>query len=142
MRRLALAVVLLLTLLTTACTMWPEKKNPTWKSATSAEQLNRLLWDGISAQKWDDIRDRFASTAVYNDSHVSISGRDAILDHLKKQTIGAVQIGEVQSQPAGADLVSTYIVQMEGRGAMRAMTVWQEAGNRWVIVAHSVTTVP
>jgi hypothetical protein len=69
----------------------------------------------------------------------------AFLAHVKAFDITDFHVGEIASQPAGADLVVTYVINLKGTingqplpaGPFTMMSVWQEVGGKWLLIAHS-----
>ena len=139
MRKTALVVLTLLVVLTSGCNMWTEKKNPSWKQATSGEHLGRLLWDDLASSRWDSVERRVAEFAIVTDGSRSHSGRDAVVSYFKSLHVPSAQIGELESRMNGADLVTTYTVAIGSAEPKRMLTVWQQVGDDWLLVAHSST---
>jgi len=135
MRKL-LGVVLLMAL-ASGCTVYPEQKAPTWAGATRSERFNQLFWHNVETKDWARVQEHVAPLAMFQLGDQKASGLADIVTLLKAADVQSVQIGDVESQPAGADLVTTYTLTIAGKPPMHAMTVWQQAGKHWVIVAHS-----
>ena len=135
--RKVLAALVLSAMVMSGCTVYPEHKAPSWAGATRSERFNFLFWNGVANKKWQEVSDHVAPLAIFTLGDQRASGKEAVLAALKNESIESVQIGEVESQPAGADLVTTYTLTFAGKPPMHAMTVWQQAGKHWVIVAHS-----
>ena len=131
--------VLLLASLMAGCTAWPEKKKTDWKSTTRTERLNELFWDDVANKKWSAVKDHLAPLAVLTEADKKTTGAKEITTRLESLGVSGVQVGEVESQPAGADLVTSYVLATAGRPPMRVLAVWQPAGNRMVVVALSLT---
>ncbi len=139
MRALRILLVLSLLGMLSACSMWSEKKTDNWKSATRAESLNQLFWEDVAKGRWSTVKEHVAPLAVFKDGEASVTGAEAVIENLKSAHISAAQVGEVQSQPAGSDLVTTYTLSIDSRPPVHALTVWQQVGKTWVIVAHSAS---
>jgi hypothetical protein len=143
-RRLVLPLCIALLLGTIACTMWAEKKTSAWNSATSGEQLERLFWQDVKAQNWKSIESRLAPMMVTLNRSGALD-RAGTLEYLKSFAIEDIQVGEIESRPAGADLVVTFTVSARGtvngrpfaKSPLRMMSVWQQLSKGWVLVAHS-----
>jgi Domain of unknown function (DUF4440) len=138
--RKTFAMLVLLAMVTSGCTVYPEKKAPSWTGATRSERFNQLFWENVATKNWSAVSDHVASLVVFKMGDQETSGKDQTIAALQSAGIDSVQIGDVQSQPAGADLVTTYTLTIAGKPPMHAMTVWQQAGRHWVIVAHSAST--
>jgi hypothetical protein len=139
MRKL-LPILVLFAMVTLGCTVYPEQKAPSWAGATRSERFNQLFWNSVATKQWDQVSAHVAPLAVFHFGEQQTSGVTEVITLLKSANIESVQIGDVESQPAGADLVTTYTLTVAGKPPMRAMTVWQQAGKHWVIVAHSSST--
>jgi hypothetical protein len=135
MRKLLGLVVLMA--LASGCTVYPEQKAPSWAGATRSERFNQLFWHSVETKDWARVEEHMAPLAIFRMGDQQASGKADVLNLLKSADVQSVQIGDVESQPAGADLVTSYTVTFAGKPPMHAMTVWQQAGKHWVIVAHS-----
>ncbi len=132
-------VLLLLVAMTVGCTAFPEKKHPDWKNATRSERINELFWNGVANKHWDKVKGHVAPLAVMTEGETRTTGVNEIIARLQTMGITAVQIGEVESQPAGIDLVTTYTLAINGQPPRRVMAVWQPLSKRTVLIALSVT---
>ena len=126
------------------CTMWKEKQPATWKSATGAEQFERLLWQEIKARNWPEVEKRLGATLVV----VLPSGtrdRAAQMEFLKGLEITDYSIGEMEVRPNGHDMVVTYTITVQGRvngqpigaGPWRMLGVWQQVGTSWIAIVQA-----
>lgn len=129
--------VVLLVALASGCTVYPEQKAPSWAGATRSERFNQLFWHSVETKDWVHVQEHVAPLAMFQLGDQKASGIADVVTLLKSADVQSVQIGDVESQPAGADLVTTYTLTIAGKPPMHAMTVWQQAGKHWVIVAHS-----
>jgi len=50
----------------TGCTIYGEKKPPTLKSTTSAEQYERIYWSTVKAKKWEQLPGMLAANVMYS----------------------------------------------------------------------------
>ncbi len=136
--RKAIALVVLLVGMS-GCVAYPEKKHPDWASATKSERINQLFWDDVANQRWQKLRGHVAPLAVLTEGGERVTGLDPILEKLKAEGITAAQVGEVESQPAGIDLVTTYTLSVTGKPPQKVMAVWQPAAKHWVLIGMSIT---
>jgi hypothetical protein len=143
-----LAIASLLTL--PACTKWGEKSHPNWREATSGEHLVNLFWTEVKAKNWTGL-EAHVGAEFMGISPDKAMDRAALMEHLKGIDLQSFQIGEVETRPAGKDLLVSYIITARGSHGgqpipempIRMMSVWQELGHGWVLVAHSdVATSP
>lgn len=134
----ARTLIVALVLLSAGCTMWKEKQSPGWKSATGAEQFERLLWGDIQAGKWTDVEKHLGGTFV---ASLPIGTRDraGAIEYWKKQGISQLSLGDFATQSNGNDIIVTYTAQLAGSAApLRMMTVWQQTkGGDWIAIAHA-----
>lgn len=143
-RRLIVAICVFLLLGTTACAMWAEKKNPSWQGATSGEHLEQLFWRDVKAKNWRSLESRMGPMLVTTISP-GVMDRAASLEHLKSLDVQEFQIGELDTRPAGTDLIVTYVITLKGTAGgkalattpIRMMSVWQQLSKGWVLVAQS-----
>ncbi len=126
--------------------MWSEKKHANWKSATSGEHLVNLFWGDVKAKDWQNLEAHIGSGFV-GLSPAGTGDKNKVMDHLRGMDLQEFQVGELQSQVSGGDLIVTYTITCKGTAGghplpspLRMMSVWQELKHGWVLVAHS--TVP
>jgi|SRR5688572_1213551 len=146
-----LALILLLAVAASSCTMWKEKQPKTWQSATGPEAFERLLWQEIQAGNWAEVERRLAPTFVAT-GPLGRYDRIAALEQLKGLKITALAIGEVEVRPDGDTSVITYVISLSGsiageplQGPLRCLSVWQRQGDAWLLIAYSgipVTATP
>jgi hypothetical protein len=131
-------------LLLSACTMWSEKQHPNWRQATSGEHLVNLFWNEVKAKNWMGIESHVGAEFMGIQPDKTMD-RAALMEHLRGIDLQSFQIGEVETRPAGKDLLVSYVITARGTHGgqpipdkpIRMMSVWQELGHGWVLVAHS-----
>jgi len=140
--RLAALAAALLALVLSGCTMWEQKANTAWSSATGAEQFERLLWQEIKAKNWVQVERHLSPTFV----EVTASGtrdREQSLERLKALDLADYSLGELSVRPSGEDMVVAYTITLRAasgaEATLRMMTVWQTVKGGWIAVAHSET---
>ncbi len=134
----------LLMLMLAGCTAWKEKPVNSWSQATGGEHLERLLWQNVKARKWTELQQHMAATWVWLTPNGPLD-RAASLARLQKLQLADYTLGEFQVRPEGPDMVVTYIATARGtldgqplpEQPQRMLTVWQQAKNGWVAVAHA-----
>lgn len=143
MRAKGLPIVLaavLVTVTSTGCTVWGEKKHPSLGTTTSAEQHERILWTKIRDGAWQDIPPMFAQNVVYAVRGRLLS-RDEIIPFLRSEQIHDFVLGDVTVKPNGPDMTVSYTVQVSGSDgktqSLIATSVWQQARSGWILIAHS-----
>jgi hypothetical protein len=135
--------------------MWKPPANASWQSATTPEQFERLMWDAIKRGDLKEVTAHLSSTFVV----VAPDGRRdraAQLEHLRKIHLTGYEISDLESAPAGDNMVVTYTLALHGTFSgpsgspgsgdqpipeqpWRVMTIWRVAPHTWVAVAQSVT---
>jgi hypothetical protein len=143
-RRLVSLVVVLVLLTLSACTKWAEKSHPSWREATSGEHLVNLFWTEVKAKNWAGL-EAHVGAEYMGISPDKTMDRAALMEHVKAIDLQSFQIGEVETRPAGKDLLVSYMITARGSQGgqalpdtpIRMMSVWQEQGHGWVLVAHS-----
>jgi hypothetical protein len=138
-----LALILLLAVAASSCTMWKEKQPKTWQSATGPEAFERLLWQEIQAGNWTEVERHIAPTFVATGPKGRYD-RTAALEQWKRLKISAAAMGEVEVRPNGDTSVITYVISLSGSNAgeplqspLRCLSVWQRQGDAWLLIAHS-----
>ncbi len=134
-----LPLVLLLAL--SGC--WEKPATTTWVNATGPESFERLMWKSIQAKDWVEVESRLASTLVTIDEG-RVRDKTQTLEQLKQLEITDYVLGDFDVKPDGADAIVTYTVMVHGKlggqplpsTARRCMTVWQQQGKGWAVIAH------
>jgi len=143
-----ISVPILLCLALAGCLKTPGK-GP-WSTATGAEQHERLMWQAIHAQKWNEVEQHLAPSFV----GVSASGqkfdRAGWVDYWKARQPVDASLGEVIVQPGGADMVVSYELHLQGlhfsggassSAGIQVLSVWQQLKHGWVMISQSMTPV-
>jgi hypothetical protein len=140
MRRVLLFLAMIASAGSVSCTIW---KNPPrgWAGATGGEQLERQLWKEISQQHWSSVQRHMATNfilAVPSGFH----GSNEAVEYWKQLALKDYSLGNFQVQPNGADITVTYTITAATPGVEQdpvyVMSVWQEVGSRWLLMAQSV----
>ena len=123
-------------------------KHTTWKNATGTEQYERLMWTAIRDKDWKAVEYRLAPMFVGVNSAGQSLDRAAWIEYWKSASISDFSLGEVTVQPAGADMVVTYVLRLTGPpgkpqrpAAVRVISVWQGVKSGWVLTATSATPI-
>ncbi len=122
-------------------------KHPTWSSATGAEQHERLMWQGIHDQDWANVERHVAPTFAGVNASGRVLARAGWLEYWKNAHLDEYSLGDVVVQPAGADMVVTYVVhwgpnaQTSMDKGLQVVSVWQEIKGRWTLIAASTTPI-
>jgi hypothetical protein len=128
------------------CTIGGEPKHPAWKSATGAEQYERLMWQAIRDKDWKNVEYHLAPTFVGVDANGKAFDRAAWVEHWKSAPVQEFSFGEVSVQPEGPNMVVSYILHVsETQGTpgdgLRVLSVWQQVKRGWILTATSTTPV-
>ncbi len=143
MRKIWIASVLAAALATvglSGCTIYGEKKPPTLKSTTSAEQFERLFWSAVKAKNWQQITGMLAANVMYNVGGKVLS-KGQVLPYLQGLNIGDFTITNMVVKPNGADMTVNYTLQISpASGPLQtftAISVWQQVGSGWILIVHT-----
>jgi hypothetical protein len=143
-RRLVSLMIVSCLVSLSGCTKWAEKTHPGWKEATSGEHLTNLFWNEVKAKNWAGLEAHVGAEFMGISPDRTLD-KPALMDHLHAIDLQSFQIGEVETRPAGRDLLVSYTITARGSRTGKAlpevptrmMSVWQELGHGWVLVAHS-----
>jgi Domain of unknown function (DUF4440) len=125
----------------TGCTIYGEKKPPTLKSTTSAEQYERIFWSTVKAKNWQQIPGLLAANVMYNVGGKILS-KDQVLTYLQGANITDFTITGMVVKPNGPDMTLNYTLQLTSGGApvqtYTAISVWQQvAQGNWILTVHT-----
>jgi Domain of unknown function (DUF4440) len=140
-------VMLFCIFLMMGCMGGGEPKHPTWKNAAGAEQYERLMWQGIRDQDWKNVEYHLAPTFVGVNASGQSLDRAAWVGYWKTMQIKDFSMAEVTVQPAGADMVVTYILHPGGSqtapaafgAGLRVVSVWQQVKHGWILATTAMT---
>ena len=144
-RRTALTSFSILLLVSSiACTKWEEPRTHTFKTATGAEQYERLMWDAVKNKDQLAISSHLASNYVHQDE-TGTKNKEQYLAELQQTTVSAYTLADLNVTPQGTDMIVTYQITLHGSSAgksfpteaIRMMSVWQQQKAGWVLVAQS-----
>ena len=117
-------------------------QHPTWKNATGGEMHERLMWQALRNKDWKNFEQHLAPAFVGVDPSGKSYDRTGWLEHWKSASIRDYSLGEVTVQPAGDDMVLTYVVTLPGTAdRVRVVSVWQQVKSRWILTASTMTPV-
>jgi hypothetical protein len=118
-------------------------KNPSWKNATGGEAHERLMWQAIRDGDWRNFEQHLAPAFVGVDSSGKSFGRSGWLERWKAAPVHDYSLGEITVEPAGADMVVTYLATLPGTAPdqIRVISVWQQVKGHWILTASSMTPV-
>ena len=127
-----------------ACTKWEEPKTHTFKTATGAEQYERLMWDAVKNKDRLAISSHLASNYVHEDE-TGTKNKEQYLAELEQTTVSDYALADLNVTPQGIDMIVTYQITLRGNSAgksfpnepIRMMSVWQQQKAGWVLVAQS-----
>jgi ketosteroid isomerase-like protein len=123
---------------------WKEPKTYTFKTATGAEQYERLLWDAVKNKDRLTIASHLASNFVRQDES-GTRNKEEFLAQLDQTNLSDYSLAEVNVTPQGTDMIVTYAITLHGDKAgkpfpsepIRILSVWQQHKSGWVLVAQS-----
>jgi uncharacterized protein DUF4440 len=143
MRKIWIAGLLAAALATvglSGCTFYGEKKPPTLKSTTSAEQYERLFWSAVKAKNWQQLPGMLADNVMYSVGGKVLS-KNQVVPYLQGLNIADFTISNVVVKPNGVDMSLSYTLQLSpGSGPLQTLTaisVWQQVAQGWILIAHT-----
>ena len=143
MRKIWIASLLaaaLATLGLSGCTIFGEKKTPTLKSTTSAEQYERLFWSAVKAKNWQQLPGMLAANVMYSVGGKVLS-KDQVMPYLQGANIADFNISGMVVKPNGPDMTLSYILQLSPAGGpvqtYTAISVWQQVAKGWILIVHT-----
>jgi hypothetical protein len=118
-------------------------KHPSWKNATGGEAHERLMWQAIRDGDWRDFEQHLAPAFVGVDWDGRGYDRAGWVERWKAAAIRDYSLGEITVQPAGPDMVVTYLATLPGAAPdqIRVVSVWQQVKGHWILTASSMTPV-
>jgi hypothetical protein len=125
--------------------MGGEPKHHTWKSATGAEQYERLMWQALRDKDWKEAEHHMAPTFVGVIANGQALDRAGWIAHWQAEPIKDFSLGEISVQPNGPDMTVTYVLQLANGTAsvqpygLRIVSVWQQVKGGWNLITTSHT---
>jgi Domain of unknown function (DUF4440) len=123
-------------------------KNPTWNTATGAEQHERLLWKAVLAKDWNTVERQLSATFVGVSADGRTFDRAGWVQLWSGAEVRQYSLGDVQVLPEGPDMKLTYILHLQAKGitpqataGLRVVSVWQQVKAGWMLAATSVTPI-
>jgi hypothetical protein len=143
MRKIWIASLLgaaLATLGLSGCTFYGEKKPPTLKSTTSAEQYERLFWSAVKAKNWQQLPGMLAANVMYSAGGKVLS-KDQVVPYLQGLNIADFTISNMVVKPNGVDMNLSYTLQLSPAGGplqtLTAISVWQKVAQGQILIVHA-----
>ncbi len=143
MRKIWIASLLaaaLATLGLSGCTFYGEKKPPTLKSTTSAEQYERIFWSAVKAKNWLQLPGMLAANVMYSVGGKVLS-KDQVVPYLQGLNIADFNISNMVVTPNGADMTLSYTLQLSPASGplqtLTAISVWQQVAQGWILIVHT-----
>jgi hypothetical protein len=118
-------------------------KHPSWKNATGGEAHERLMWQAIREGDWRNFEQHLAPAFVGVDWTGRGFDRAGWVERWKAAPIHDYSLGEITVQPAGADMVVTYLATLPGAAPdqIRVVSVWQQVKGHSILTTTSMTAV-
>jgi hypothetical protein len=121
------------------CTVYGEKKPPTIRSTTSAEQFERLFWSAVKAKNWQQIPGMLAANVAYY-AGGRILSKDQVVPYLQGLNITDFTITNMAVKPNGVDMTLTYTLQLASATGLQTFTVisvWQQVSQGLILIVHT-----
>jgi len=122
-------------------------RHATWENASGSEQYERLMWETMHKGDWAEVQRHLAPGFIGVGPAGQLLDRQAWVDYWKQNLPPEYSIGELSVQPAGADMVVTYVMTLGplpgGRPAatLRVISAWQQVKTGWILLSASCTPV-
>jgi len=146
MREAIVMVMVTLTLFAVGCAGAP--KHPTWSNATSAEHMERLMWQAVREKDWSNFERHLSPTFIGVNADGKALDREGWLACWKGAQIEEATLDEVSVQPEGVDTKLTYQLRFRGQGPclaspgpVRVVSVWQQIKARLVLTTTAITPI-
>jgi hypothetical protein len=140
MRVIWISVLLAGCLTLTGCTIYGEKKPPTLKSTTSAEQYEHIFWSTVKAKKWEQIPGMLAANVMYSVGGKILS-KDQVIPYLQSANVTDFIITGMVVKPNGPDMTLNYTLQLSTPAGpvqtYTAISVWQQVQSGWILTVHT-----
>jgi ketosteroid isomerase-like protein len=137
--------ILLVILALTGC--WKEPSKYNWSNAPGAEQHERLMWQAIRNQEWNEVEHHLTPSFVGISATGQQFDRAGWVEHLKAMQVRDFSVGEMTVQPNGPDMVIAYEAHVSGEqsaqpsanNGVRVVSVWQQLKRGWVLILQAIT---
>jgi hypothetical protein len=140
MRKIWIMCLLAAVMGLSGCTVYPDKKPPTLKSTTSAEQYERLLWAAVKAKNWLQVRGMLAANVMYG-AGGKVLDKDETVAYLQGLNLTDFAITGMVVKPNGPDMSLNYTLQLSTPGApvrtFVCISVWQQVQQNLILIAHA-----
>src|SRR5271155_1859439 len=93
------------------CTIYGEKKPPTLKTTTSAEQYERLFWAAVKEKNWVQVPGLLGANVMYSVGGKVLSS-DQVVPYLQGVNIVDSTISGMVVKPNGPDMTLSYTLQL------------------------------
>jgi hypothetical protein len=140
MRKIWIMCLLAAVMGLSGCTVYPDKKPPTLKSTTSAEQYERLLWAAVKAKNWLQVRGMLAANVMYG-AGGKVLDKDETVAYLQGLNLTDFAITGMVVKPNGPDMSLNYTLQLSTPGApvrtFVCISVWQQVQQNLILIVHA-----
>jgi hypothetical protein len=140
MRKIWIMCLLAAVIGLSGCTIYGEKKPPTLKSTTSAEQYERLFWAAVKAKKWVQVPGMLAANVMYSGGGKVLS-KDETVAYLQGLNITDFNITGMVVKPNGPDMTLNYTLQLSTAGGpvrtFTCISVWQQVQQGLILIVHT-----
>jgi hypothetical protein len=145
MRKIWIMCLLAAAMGLSGCTVYPDKKPPTLKSTTSAEQYERLLWAAVKAKNWLQVRGMLAANVMYG-AGGKVLDKDETLAYLQGLNLTDFAITGMVVKPNGPDMSLNYTLQLSTPGTpvrtFICISVWQQVQQNMILIVHAEQPQP
>lgn len=133
--------VLVVGLISSACSEGKPPQSQGWSEATGAEALERNFWRSIKDGDLKELGRHIAPIFTLT-TPSGIQGRDQALQIFQSLQGTTVNIADLEVKPQGNDMVVSYVAVVTGKSAATPQryymtTVWQQGKKGWMATTHS-----
>ena len=124
-----------------------EPKHATWSNATGSEQHERLMWQAVRENDWNNFERRLSPTFVGVSPDGQTLDRAGWIALWKGAQVKEVVLGDCAVQPEGANMKVACVIHFQGRtdvsdpAGLRTLSIWQQAKRGWMLTATSITPI-
>jgi hypothetical protein len=122
------------------CTIYGEKKPPTLKSTTSAEQYERIFWSSVKAKNWQQVTALLGPNVMYGIGGKVLSNGQ-VVPYLQAANIAEFTISGMVVKPNGPDMMLSYTLQLSAAGGpvqtFTVVSVWQQVAQGLILIVHT-----
>jgi hypothetical protein len=136
-----LLLLILIAVISIACSEGKPPQSQGWSEATGAEALERNFWKSIKDGDVKELQRHIAPIFTLT-VPAGIQGRDQALQSFQNLQGASVNLADLEVKPQGSDMVVSYVAVVTAKSAPTRQryymtTVWQQGKKGWMATTHS-----